>query len=210
MRQFVRVMSTLFVLNVTGCDANIESNSPDGSVIKAELNEKVPEFSLPDLHGTLKNIAQFRGKIVVLEWFNPDCPFVSYAHLDGPLRDMAATQTDQVVWLGINSGGVGKQGTGIDRNKKAKIEYSISHPVLLDENGSVGRMFGAKTTPQMVLIDEEGILRYNGGLDNSPLGKESEENYQAYFENALKALLANAPIGQQVTKPYGCSVKYSN
>ena len=108
----VRLMSTLFVLSVTGCDANVESSSGDKSVIKAELNEKVPEFSLPDLHGTLKNIAQFRGKIVVLEWFNPDCPFVSYAHLDGPLRDMAATQTIKLFGLVSILAGLANKGPG--------------------------------------------------------------------------------------------------
>jgi peroxiredoxin len=138
----------------------------------AKLGEAAPAFSLPDLDGKQVALADFAGKTVVLEWFNPDCPFVKYAHGEGgPLRTMAKEQGDSVVWLAINSGAPGKQGAGAERNREAKQEYAIDHAILLDEAGTVGRAYGATNTPHMFVIDPSGKLVYAGALDNAPMGK---------------------------------------
>jgi peroxiredoxin len=143
-----------------------------GSPATAKLGEPAPSFSLPDLDGNTVTLAEFAGKTVVLEWFNPDCPFVKYAHAEGPLASMAATQAEAgVVWLAVNSGAPGNQGTGVERNREAKAEWTLAHPILLDEDGSVGHAYGATSTPHMFVIDPSGKLVFAGGLDNAPLGR---------------------------------------
>ncbi len=143
-----------------------------GEPATAKLGEPAPAISLPDLDGNTVSLADFAGKTVVLEWFNPDCPFVVYAHGEGPLKAMAAEQGKAgVVWLAINSGAAGKQGHGAERNREAKAQWSIEHPILLDEDGKVGHAYGATSTPHMFVIDKDGKLVYAGGLDNAPLGR---------------------------------------
>jgi peroxiredoxin len=138
----------------------------------ATLGDPAPAFSLPDLDGKTVSLADFAGKTVVLEWFNPDCPFVKYAHGEGPLATLAAEQTKGgVVWIAINSGAAGKQGTGVERNREAAKEWKLEHPILLDEDGKVGHAYGATSTPHMFVIDAGGKLVYAGGLDNAPLGR---------------------------------------
>jgi peroxiredoxin len=110
----------------------------------------------------------------VLEWFNPDCPFVKYAHGEGgPLESLAneLTKKDGIVWLAINSGAPGKEGAGVERNKQAQAEWKLEHPILIDEDGKVGHTYGAQTTPHMFVIDPAGKLIYAGALDNAPLGR---------------------------------------
>jgi peroxiredoxin len=143
-----------------------------GDPPSATIGEPAPGFSLPDLDGKTVSLADFAGKTVVLEWFNPDCPFVKYAHTEGPLAAMAVEQSEAgVVWLAINSGAPGKQGAGVERNREAAAEWKMSHPILLDEDGKVGHAYGATTTPHMFVIDGAGKLVYAGGLDNAPLGR---------------------------------------
>jgi hypothetical protein len=113
-----------------------------------------------------------------------------------------------VVWLAINSGSPGKQGAGLERNVKAKTEYAISYPVLLDEAGTVGRAYGAKTTPHMFVIAKDGSVAYAGAIDNDPAaGKLGDLNY---VTAALDAISAGKPVENPRTKSYGCSVKYGD
>jgi len=143
-----------------------------GEPTTAVLGEPAPAFSLPDLDGNTVSLADFAGKTVVLEWFNPECPFVVYAHGEGPLAGMAGESSNaNVVWLAINSGAPGKQGHGAERNHKAKAEWKMDHAILLDEDGKVGHAYGATSTPHMFVIDSAGKLVYGGGLDNAPLGR---------------------------------------
>jgi peroxiredoxin len=143
-----------------------------GEPATAKLGEAAPMFSLPDLDGNTVSLADFVGKTVVLEWFNPDCPFVVYAHGEGPVAGRASEQGEAgVVWLAINSGAPGKQGHGADRNREAKAEWNMDHAILLDEDGKVGHAYGATSTPHMFVIDPAGKLVYAGGLDNAPLGR---------------------------------------
>ncbi|MEY3213146.1 MAG: hypothetical protein RIT28_3627 [Pseudomonadota bacterium] len=177
---------------------------------EAVVGQAAPDFTLTDVTGASHTLSAYKGKTVVLEWFNPDCPFVKYAHgQGGPLVGLPKTWIDQgVVWLAINSGAEGKQGAGKERNAAAVGEYGMVNPVLIDADGAVGRRYAAKTTPHMFIIDAQGVLVYDGALDNAPLGKVEAEPRQDHVVAALTALAAGQPVAQGRTQPYGCSVKY--
>lgn len=181
---------------------------------KASLGEPAPDFTLSDLDGNRVNLASFKGKIVVLEWFNPDCPFVRASYKKGSLVGTAERQRALgVVWLTINSNAPGKQGAGKERNVEAKKTFGIQHSLLLDETGEVGKLYEAKTTPHLFVIDPEGKLVYRGGVDNSPDGEgESPKGGKLinYVDEAVGAVRAGSPIPNPDTEPYGCSVKYAN
>jgi len=175
---------------------------------QATVGQPAPDFELPAVDGTTVKLSDLAGKTVVLEWFNPGCPFVKYAHGDeGPLADQAARHGDDVVWLAINSGAPGKQGHGLDANKAATVLWKMNHPVLLDEPGEVGRLYGARTTPHMFVIDAEGKVVYGGAIDNAPMGRQSGAVVN-YVDRALSEIAAGSTITNAETKPYGCSVKY--
>lgn len=178
----------------------------------AAIGKPAPAFSLPSTEGKTVSLADHRGKTVVLEWFNPDCPFVKYAHgPGGPLATQPKeAQAHGTVWLAINSGAPGKEGAGLDRNVAARAEYAMTYPVLLDEGGQVGKAYGAKTTPHMYVVDPQGALVYAGGLDNAPMGTAEGGAAVPYVVRALADLAAGRPVSTATTKPYGCSVKYAN
>jgi peroxiredoxin len=177
----------------------------------AELGKPAPAFELKDVNGKTVKLSDYRGKTVVLEWFNPGCPFVKYAHGEGPLKDVAklpgAGRAD-VVWLAINSGKAGAEGAGVEANKKHAAEWKMNYPVLIDESGKVGRAYGAKTTPHMYVIDASGKLVYRGALDNAPLGRVKDGATVSYVQAALDDLAAGRAVRTPETQSYGCSVKY--
>jgi peroxiredoxin len=191
-------------------------SSTPASVVKgpAQIGQTAPDFELPDLDGKLTRLSDHRGKVVVLEWFNPECPFVKAAHGKGSLLGLAARHQKQgVVWIAINSGAPGKQGHDLEPNRDAKQEWQLSHPILRDESGRVGRAYGAERTPHMFVIDASGKLVYAGAIDNSPDGEgESPKGGSLvnYVDAALTALGQNKPIAVQTTEAYGCSVKYGS
>ena len=175
------------------------------SALALDTGDKAPDFELKSTEGRSYSLSAFKGKVVVLEWFNPGCPFVKYVYKHDITKNLAKENSD-VVWLAINSSAPKKQGHGVKANKKAKKKWSIPYPVLLDESGIVGKKYDAKTTPHMYIIDQNGILVYQGALDDSPFGKG--KNPTPYVENALTALQAGTKIAPDQTKAYGCSVKY--
>lgn len=178
--------------------------------VQAELGKPAPDFTLPDLDGNDVKLSSFRGKTVVLEWFNPKCPFVNKAHADGSLKTMAKDETAQgVVWLAVNSGAPGKQGHGAEANAEGVKTFALEHPILLDESGSVGRTYGAEKTPHVYLIDDAGTLVYRGAIDNAPFGEvDGGGELVNYLANALGELRGRKPITTPETAPYGCTVKY--
>ena len=194
------LLTTLFSVQTASADTFQE----------VSIGESAPAFDLPDLSGERVSLASHKGKVVVLEWFNPGCPFVKQAHeAGGALQTMASTWTEKgVVWLAINSGTPGKQGTGVEVNKDAQKKWNMAHPVLLDEDGKVGRSYAAKTTPQMVVIDEKGNQVYNGALDNAPFGKVKGDSLTPFTAQVIEALIDGKSSPHSRTKPYGCSVKY--
>ncbi|MCA9629415.1 MAG: thioredoxin family protein [Myxococcales bacterium] len=188
--------------------------TPKASVQAAKVGEAAPDFELKDLDGKSVKLSDYKGKVVVLEWFNPGCPFVKAAHKRGSLVDTAKKETAKgVVWLAINSGAPGKQGHGIEANKQGSTEFGMTNPVLLDEDGKVGKAYGAKHTPHMFVIDKAGKLAYAGAIDNSPDGEgESPKDGKLinYVEEALSDIAAGKPVRTPTTEAYGCSVKYSS
>lgn len=197
---------------MTSAPSKTDAAKEDAAEPAAKIGAEAPDFTLTSLDGKTFHLADLmkEKKVIVLEWFNPDCPFVQKHHLK--TRSMAETYASAakqgVVWLAINSGGPGKQGAGVDRNKKAVKDYGIAYPVLLDEDGTVGKLYGAKTTPDMFIIDKDGILVYSGAIDNAPNTKVLGD--VNYVNKALGECLAGKPVETANTKSYGCSVKYAS
>lgn len=184
-----------------------------GPMESARLGAVAPDFELPDLDGKLVKLSSFRGAPVVLEWFNPGCPFVKASHTKGSLVSTAERHMkDGVVWLAINSAGPGKQGYGADANRAGKAAFKLPNPVLLDESGRVGHAYGAQHTPHLYVIDAQGVLVYRGAIDNSP-DAEGESPVGGklvnYVDAALGDLRAGKPVAVAETEAYGCSVKYA-
>lgn len=177
---------------------------------KAELGQPAPDFELSDLDGKAVHLKDFAGKIVVLEWFNPECPFVKRNHTQGPLKTMAKEQMAKgIVWLSINSGAAGKQGAGVENSRAGKQRYGMENPILIDADGAVGRAYGARTTPHMYVIDAKGVLVYRGAIDNAQDGDPpGGEKFVNYVGAALGEIAAGKPVTTPETKSYGCSVKY--
>jgi peroxiredoxin len=190
-------------------DAKKPEDPKPAQVQRAELGKPAPDFSLTDLDGKTHKLSDHKGKIVVLEWFNPECPVVKDAHDKGELKTLAADMAkDGIVWIAINSGAPGMQGHGAEKNAEACKRWSLKHPVLVDEKGTVGMAYAAKTTPHMYVIDEKGVLVYRGAIDNQKSAKEGEERIN-YVRAAISDLKAGKPVKTAETQAYGCSVKYA-
>ena len=180
----------------------------------AIVGQAAPDFTLKDLTGKDVALASFKGKTVVLEWFNPQCPFVKKSHTVGSLVDTAKKATDAgVVWLAINSGAPGKQGNELAVNEEAVKTWSLTHPVLRDETGVVGHAYGATNTPHMFVIDAKGTLVYAGAIDNSPdaeKGAPEGGTLVNFVDAALADVAAGRPVATPTHKAYGCGVKYGS
>ena len=180
----------------------------------AAVGKVAPDFTLKDLDGRDVSLASFRGKVVVLEWFNPGCPFVKASHTKGSLKGTAKKHAPSgVVWLAVNSAAPGKQGGDPAANRDAAKTFGLEHPILRDETGVVGRAYGATNTPDMYVIDKNGVLVYAGAIDNSPDGEGEAPTGGSlvnYVDAALEDVAAGRAVKVPVTKPYGCSVKYAS
>lgn len=177
-----------------------------------EAGKPAPDFTCIDVFGKDHTLSELKGKIVVLEWVNYECPFVKKHYGAGNMQALQKKYVDKgIVWLSICSSAPDKQGYFTSEEVKRRIEEQNAYPTayLIDESGDVGRLYGAKTTPHMFVIDSEGLLVYGGALDDHPhfwgLGLKNANNYVA---EALDAVLEGRPVEVQMTKPYGCSVKY--
>ena len=180
-----------------------------GTVV--DLGEVVPEFVLTDLDGERVKLSDFRGNRLVLEWFNPSCPFTEFAHEKGSLRSMARdVAKNGVLWVAINSAGNEKLGGGALPTRDAAERWGLEHPVLLDPTGEVGRMFDATTTPEVFLLDESGRLVYLGAIDNAPFGKVRGGGEPVnYLARALADLADGRPVAVRIRQSYGSRVKYA-
>lgn len=183
------------------------------NVAHAEL-EAAPDFTLTDAHGEEHTLSDYKGKIVVLEWVNHGCPFVVKFYAGGHMQAMQAEMAEKdVIWLSICSSAKDQQGwmTAEDQAKTIEEKEIKAHAVLLDEDGTVGRLYGARTTPHMYVIDAEGMLRYQGAIDSIRSTRAADiERADNYTRAAVEALLAGEEVAVTQTQPYGCSVKYVN
>jgi peroxiredoxin len=178
------------------------------------VGSAAPEFSLPDANGKTHSLSEYKGKYVVLEWFNPECPFVKKHYGSSNMQKLQQEYTGKgVVWLTIDSNAPGTEGN-ITPEEAQKITASWkTHQtaLLLDPEGKAGRAYGAKNTPNMVVIDPEGKIAYEGAIDSkatpNPADIPSSTNY---VKAALDESLTGKPVTTSQTKPYGCSVKYKS
>ena len=182
------------------------------SFAAVEPGEEAPDFTLTDSKGTSHKLSDFRGKLVVLEWLNHECPFVKKHYSGGNMQKLQQEYTAKgVVWLSIISSAPGKQGhrTGPQAEADTKDKNAAPTAVLLDPSGEVGKKYDTKTTPEMFVLDKEGKILYAGAIDSI---KSTDSADIAKAENhvraALDAALAGQPVPTPKTKPYGCSVKY--
>jgi peroxiredoxin len=171
-----------------------------------------PDFSLTAVDGASVKLSQFRGKYVVLEWFNSECPFVQKHYNSGNMQNLQSTFTDKgIVWLAINSTNPEHSNyRDAKRSRQIMSDWKAApSSLLLDPDGEVGRAYGARTTPHMYIIDPDGKLVYMGGIDDKPSFSERDiPGANNYVVAALDELLAGQAVTNSDTRPYGCSVKY--
>ena len=182
--------------------------------VRAEVTTgaAAPDFTLTDTSGASHKLSDFKGKTVVLEWVNHGCPFVVKHYSKGNMQGLQADYTGKgVVWLSICSSAEGKQGynTAEGWQKLNAEKGGKATAILLDPEGTVGKLYGAKTTPHMYVINAEGTLVYQGAIDDKP-STDSDDipGAKNYVKAALDEVLAGKPVTTGQTKPYGCGVKY--
>lgn len=200
------LMHALVAVTVAGC------LSGSGRAQALDPGTEAPEFELPTLGGGTVALAAHRGKYVVLEWTNYDCPFVKKHYETGRLPALQKKLTGEgVAWLTICSSAPGKQGHFTPEQWTARMQAVQAAPtaVLLDADGVVGRRYEAKNTPYVLVLDPEGKLLYRGGLDDQPgLDRTIMDAAVNYVRKALDEARAGRPVATPTAPPYGCSVKY--
>jgi len=177
------------------------------------VGQPAPNFKLADANGKPVTLSDFRGKTVVLEWNNPECPFVQKHYDSGNMqKTQAAAKAAGAVWLSINSGAPGEQGHMTGAAAKAFVASAKAQPTayLLDPRGVVGKVYDAKTTPHMYIIDAKGTLVYAGGIDDKATADPGDINRaRNHVLAALSEIRAGKAVSVATSRPYGCSVKYA-
>ena len=175
------------------------------------IGQPAPNFSAPDADGKTRSLSQHRGKTVVLEWTNHDCPYVK-KHYSGNMQALQRDATrDGVVWLSVVSSAPGQQGyiTGAQAKQLTASRNAAPTAVLLDPSGAVGRLYGAKTTPHMFVVNPQGRLVYAGGIDDVASNKvEDLQRAKPLVRLALADVKAGRKVAIPASRPYGCAVKY--
>lgn len=175
------------------------------SLASPEIGKQAPEFTLKDQNGKEHSLSQYKGNIVVLEWINPECPFVKRHYKSKTMTTLSKVYSNKnVVWLAIDS----SHFVTPDQSQAWIKKYKIKYPILQDPNGKVGKLYEAKTTPHMYVIDSEGRLQYKGAIDNDSWGMKKSKKVTNYVDQSIQALQKGETPNPSTTKPYGCSVKY--
>lgn len=178
----------------------------------AVIGEKAPDFSVADAHGVTHSLSDFEGQYVILEWLNHGCPFVR-KHYDGNnMQELQKRYTEKgVVWLSVVSSAPGTQGymEPEETLQTAEEKGAVPTAILLDSDGTMGRAYDARVTPQMYIINPEGILEFNGAIDDRPTARARDlEGAHNYVVAAMTSLLNGEPLEVTTNTPYGCTVKY--
>ncbi|MFY9855263.1 MAG: redoxin domain-containing protein [Terracidiphilus sp.] len=173
-----------------------------------------PGFTATDSRGQTETLAQYHGKYVVLEWHNQDCPYTRKHYVSGNMQALQKEWTAKgVIWFTVISSAPGKQGyqTPSEENAYLTEVHAVPTAVLLDPQGKLGRLYSAKTTPQMIVINPAGTVIYDGAIDSNPTPEVDDiKNADNYVSDALTAAMAGKPVATAFTRPYGCSVKYAD
>ncbi|MCS6812458.1 MAG: redoxin domain-containing protein [Cyanobacteria bacterium] len=188
----------------------------DASATKADVSvgKPAPNFTAVDSNGKSHQLSDFKGKVVVLEWTNHECPFVRKHYESENMQKIQKQATEKgVVWLSVVSSAPGNQGyvDGAKANSLTKERNASPTAVLLDPDGKLGRLYGARTTPHMFVIAADGTLAYMGAIDSiASSNKADVAKAENYVTKAIEQVLKGEPVTNAVTQPYGCSVKYAS
>ena len=178
------------------------------------VGQPAPDFAATDSYGNTVHLSDFKGKTVVLEWTNHQCPFVRKHYSSGNMQaHQKAATAEGVVWLSIISSAPGMQGyvTAEQANELTKERDAAPTRVLLDPKGAIGHLYNARTTPEMFVVDTTGTLRYMGAIDDTPTADTADlKTARSYVTPALAAVMSDGNVDPAVTRPYGCSVKYGS
>jgi peroxiredoxin len=182
------------------------------STAQVKVGDAAPAFAAADSHGQTQKLEQYRGKYVVLEWHNHNCPFTKKHYSSGNMQGLQKEWTAKgVVWFTVISSAPGADGyvTADEENAYVSQVHAAPSAVLLDPDGKLGHMYNAKTTPHMFVIDPQGKVIYEGAIDNRPTPDPDDvKGAENYVSDALLASMAGKAVNPAYTRPYGCSVKY--
>jgi peroxiredoxin len=188
--------------------------APASAHAQAVVGSQAPNFTSTDSHGQSHSLNEYRGKYVVLEWHNHDCPYTRKHYVSGNMEALQKEWTEKgVVWFTVISSAPGQQGYVTDAEENEYLAKMHAEPtaVLMDPQGKLGHLFDAKTTPEMYVIDPEGKLIYEGAIDNRPTPEISDiKGADNYLNDALSEAMAGKPVAHAYTRSYGCSVKYAD
>lgn len=177
-----------------------------------QIGQPAPDFTTMDSRGNPVQLQSYRGKTVVLEWTNADCPYTHKHYSSGNMQSVQGlAQQNGVVWLTVISSAPGKQGyvNGPAADALTQSRKAVPAAVLLDPQGAVARLYAAKTTPHLFVIDKNGTLQYMGGMDSLATVDEADiARAEPYLKEAMLAVVQGNPVAHAVTRPYGCSIKY--
>ena len=180
----------------------------------ARVGEPAPSFTATDSHGQVHHLSDYAGKFVVLEWTNRECPYTRKHYDSGNMQRLQREWTQRgVVWLTVVSSAPGKQGYVTADEENAQLTQVKASPtaVLLDPNGDLGHLYDAKTTPHMFVISPQGVLLYNGAIDDHPTTDAADiQGARNYLSQALEEAMSGKAVRDAATRPYGCSVKYAH
>lgn len=187
---------------------------PFTAFAEPKVGAPAPAFSVKDAAGEAISLDALQGKIVVLEWNNFGCPFVKKHYGSGniPALQQAAAK-DGVVWLSVFSSAEGKEGHMSAEQATAEMKKYAGAPahIIMDPDGTLGKLYAAKTTPHIFIVDKEGAIAYMGAIDDKPTADAADiKGAKNYVTEALTALKAGKPVADASTKPYGCGVKYAD
>lgn len=210
----MKKLSFLFTITVIVImTMNLTLESTDDA-FKAVVGEPAPDFEVADANGDIHSLSDYSGKYIILEWLNHGCPFVR-KHYDGNnMQQLQKKYTDEdVVWLSVISSAPGTQGYMEPEQALKSIEEQGGSPtaILLDTEGIMGRSYDARVTPHMYIIDPDGVLRYNGAIDDQPSARASSlEGAHNYVDAAMASLWNGEEVDVKTNTPYGCTVKYAD
>jgi peroxiredoxin len=210
----IHMQKIIFAALCLGALLSITVSAQNSSPKLATIGQPAPDFTLQGGDGKSHSLADDKGKFIVLEWTNPQCPFVHKFYDSGTMQKLQKEETAKgVVWLRINSSAEGHEGyqTVSDLASYEKEHNVASTESLLDPDGQAGHLYGARTTPHMFVIDPKGVLIYAGGIDNTPSPDPATiATAKNYVTAALDEAMAGKPVTTPTARPYGCSVKYAS
>lgn len=202
-------------LGLKSCAVLVAALAPLAGISQSvRVGQPAPAFTATDSRGQTESLSQFRGKYVVLEWHNQGCPFTRKHYISGNMQSLQKEWTAKgVVWFTVLSSAPGHDGymTASEENSYMSQMHAAPTAALLDSDGKIGRLYNAKTTPQMIVISPEGNLIYDGAIDDHPTPDASDiKGAKNYVSDALMESMSGKPVDPAFTRPYGCSVKYAD